>query len=183
MREVLSGQEDRLLSSPPPQGVPGLRQAIARHLYRFRGVRARPEQIVVGAGSETLIAFLVQLLGFLPPEPDGLSLVLAGLLCAVACVLLAVLTWPLYAFGQITSDVHAIKESGGQPGDASAGAGSQPVREAAARTLKNAKLCAVSYGTVTAVSPISRQCSSSASQRAVATPRPWQSHRTNRWSR
>ena len=63
MREVLSGQEDRLLSSPPPQGVPELRQAIARHLYRFRGVRARPEQIVVGAGSETLIAFLVQLLG------------------------------------------------------------------------------------------------------------------------
>ena len=63
MREVLSGQEDRLLSAPPPQGVPELRQAIARHLYRFRGVRARPEQIVVGAGSETLIGFLVQLLG------------------------------------------------------------------------------------------------------------------------
>ena len=81
--------------------------------------------------------FLVQLLGFLPPEPDGLSLVLAGLLCAVACVLLAVLTWPLYAFGQITSDVHAMKEGGGQPGAASAGAGSQPVREAAAPRPEN----------------------------------------------
>ena len=30
----------------------------------------------------------------------------------------------------------------------------QAVREAAARTLKNAKLCAVSYGTVTGVSPL-----------------------------
>ncbi len=63
MREVLSGQEDRLLSAPHPQGVPQLRQAIAGHLYRFRGIRAHPEQIVVGAGSETLIALLVQLLG------------------------------------------------------------------------------------------------------------------------
>ena len=63
MREVLSGQEDRLLSAPHPQGVPELRQAIAQHLYRFRGIRAHPDQIVVGAGSETLISFLVQLLG------------------------------------------------------------------------------------------------------------------------
>lgn len=63
MREVLSEQEDRLLSAPHPQGVPELRQAIAGHLYRFRGIRAHPDQIVVGAGSETLIALLVQLLG------------------------------------------------------------------------------------------------------------------------
>ena len=63
MREVLSGQEDRLLSTPHPQGVPQLRQAIAAHLYRFRGIRAHPDQIVVGAGSETLISLLVQLLG------------------------------------------------------------------------------------------------------------------------
>lgn len=63
MREVLSEQEDRLLSAPHPQGVPELRQAIAGHLYRFRGIRAHPDQIVVGAGSETLIGLLVQLLG------------------------------------------------------------------------------------------------------------------------
>ena len=63
MREVLSEQEDRLLSAPHPQGVPELRQAIAQHLYRFRGIRAHPDQIVVGAGSETLISLLVQLLG------------------------------------------------------------------------------------------------------------------------
>ena len=63
MREVLSEQESPLLASPHPQGVPELRRAIAEHLYRFRGIQAEPEQIVVGAGSETLIAFLVQLLG------------------------------------------------------------------------------------------------------------------------
>ena len=50
---------------------------------------------------------------------------------------LAVSTWPLYAFGQITSDVHAMKEGGGQPGAAPAGAGSQPVREAAAPRPEN----------------------------------------------
>ena len=63
MREVLSARADSLLASSHPQGVPELRRAIAEHLYRFRGIRAAPEQIVVGAGSETLLAFLVQLLG------------------------------------------------------------------------------------------------------------------------
>ena len=59
MREVLSARADSLLASSHPQGVPELRRAIAEHLYRFRGIRADPEQIVVGAGSETLLAFLV----------------------------------------------------------------------------------------------------------------------------
>lgn len=40
-----------------------LRRAIAEHLYRFRGIRADPEQIVVGAGSEYLTGLLIQLLG------------------------------------------------------------------------------------------------------------------------
>ena len=62
-REVLSQPEDTLLDSPHPQGVPALREAIAAHLYRFRGIRADPAQIVVGAGSEVLINLLVQLLG------------------------------------------------------------------------------------------------------------------------
>ena len=63
MREVLSQQEDTLLNTPHPQGVPELREAIAAHLYRFRGIRADPAQIVVGAGSEVLTSLLVQLLG------------------------------------------------------------------------------------------------------------------------
>ena len=63
MREVLSEQAAPLLASPHPQGLPALRRAIAEHLYRFRGIRADAEQIVVGAGSETMIGLLVQLLG------------------------------------------------------------------------------------------------------------------------
>ncbi|OUN18957.1 hypothetical protein B5G34_17760 [Flavonifractor sp. An82] len=63
MREVLSQQEDTLLNTPHPQGVPELREAIAAHLYRFRGIRADPAQIIVGAGSEVLTNLLVQLLG------------------------------------------------------------------------------------------------------------------------
>ena len=47
----------------PPNGVMELRQAISRHLYRFRGISAAPEQIVVGAGTEYLYNLLVQLLG------------------------------------------------------------------------------------------------------------------------
>lgn len=57
-------------SRPPPSWPPPTPRAslpcggpIAEHLYRFRGIRADAEQIVVGAGSETLIGLLVQLLG------------------------------------------------------------------------------------------------------------------------
>ena len=63
MREVLSQEDSALLASPPPQGVLELREAIVRYLYAFRGIRAKPEQIVVGAGSEYLTALLLQLLG------------------------------------------------------------------------------------------------------------------------
>ena len=85
------------------------------------------------------ILLLLQLVGFIPPEIDGVTLILSGLLGVLACVLLAVLTWPLYAFGQITSDVHAMKAGGGQlgAGAASAGADSQPARETAAPRPEN----------------------------------------------
>ena len=86
-----------------------------------------------------VILLLLQLVGLIPPEIDGVTLILGGLLGALACVLLAVFTWPLYAFGQITSDVHAMKEGGGQPGTgaASAAAASQPARETAAPRPEN----------------------------------------------
>lgn len=63
MREVLSQQDSDLLSSPPPQGVPELREAIVRYLHDFRGIQASAEQVVVGAGSEYLTSILLQLLG------------------------------------------------------------------------------------------------------------------------
>ena len=45
------------------EGADALRRAIAQHLYRFRGISAAPEQIVVGAGTEYLYNLIVQLLG------------------------------------------------------------------------------------------------------------------------
>ena len=63
MRKVLTDRGEDLLRSMPHNGVLELRQAIARHLYQFRGIAAKPEQIVVGAGTEYLYNLIVQLLG------------------------------------------------------------------------------------------------------------------------
>ena len=62
-RQVLSERGEELLRSVPHNGVLELRQAISRHLYRFRGMEVPPEQIVVGAGAEYLYNLIVQLLG------------------------------------------------------------------------------------------------------------------------
>lgn len=63
MRRVLTEQGEALLRATPHSGVAQLREAISRHLYRFRGISAAPEQIVVGAGTEYLYNLIVQLLG------------------------------------------------------------------------------------------------------------------------
>lgn len=63
MRRILTERGAELLQATPHNGVYPLRQAIARHLYQFRGISAAPEQIVVGAGTEYLYSVLIQLLG------------------------------------------------------------------------------------------------------------------------
>ena len=62
-REVLLDLGHTLLQPVPHQGLPALRQAIARHLAQFRGMRVRPEQIFIGAGTDFLYNLLIQLLG------------------------------------------------------------------------------------------------------------------------
>ena len=62
-RRILTERGAELLQATPHNGVYPLRQAIARHLYQFRGISAAPEQIVVGAGTEYLYNLIVQLLG------------------------------------------------------------------------------------------------------------------------
>ena len=62
-RRVLSERGEELLRAVPHSGAPALRQALARHLYRFRGMSVDPERIVVGAGTEYLYNLIVQLLG------------------------------------------------------------------------------------------------------------------------
>ena len=63
MRRVITEEGERLMRSLPHSGALPLRQALARHIYQFRGIAADPEQIVVGAGAEYLYLLLAQLLG------------------------------------------------------------------------------------------------------------------------
>ena len=50
------------MRSPSAQGRRELQEAIAEHLYHFRGCRWEPEQIVIGVGTEYLYGLLVQFL-------------------------------------------------------------------------------------------------------------------------
>lgn len=63
MRGVLSDFGDQLLKRSPNEGLPELRTEISRYLARSRGIQVRPEQIVIGAGSEYLYSSLIGLLG------------------------------------------------------------------------------------------------------------------------
>ena len=62
-REVILDYGKDLLSPMDPRGALALRQAIARNLSDFRGLRVDPENILVGAGTDFLYNLLMQLLG------------------------------------------------------------------------------------------------------------------------
>ncbi len=62
-REVMLDYGEALLLPMPNRGIPELRQAIAEHLAAFRGMRVRPENILIGAGTDFLYNLLIQLLG------------------------------------------------------------------------------------------------------------------------
>ena len=59
-----------------------------------------------------VLVLLLQLVGLIPSGFEPTSLMLGGLIGVVSALLLAVSTWPLYAFGQITADLHAIRKGG-----------------------------------------------------------------------
>ncbi len=63
MREVLSCGGSELLRRSPFNGERALRQAISDYLRQSRGISAEPQNIVVGAGTESLYSLLVQLFG------------------------------------------------------------------------------------------------------------------------
>ena len=60
---LTTADEHALISDTSAGGVLPLRQALARHLYQFRGLNIAPEQIIIGAGTQTLYNLIVQLLG------------------------------------------------------------------------------------------------------------------------
>ena len=62
-REIISGYKDKLMKISPAAGVFELRKAIADHLKSFRGLLVDPDQIIIGAGTEYLYSFIIELLG------------------------------------------------------------------------------------------------------------------------
>ena len=63
MRRVLSEYGEEIMVRPPNTGCPELREALCSYLARNRGIRVRPDQIVIGAGAEYLYGLVVELLG------------------------------------------------------------------------------------------------------------------------
>lgn len=61
VREVLSDYREQLLLRPPNAGTEELRSAISAHLRRYRGMNVKPEQMIIGSGSEYLYGLLAQL--------------------------------------------------------------------------------------------------------------------------
>ncbi|MDD3094301.1 MAG: GntR family transcriptional regulator, partial [Clostridia bacterium] len=64
VREILLKENQKnILRSAPSQGLYELREAISKHLYQFRGMDVKPDNIVIGSGTEYLYNLLIQLLG------------------------------------------------------------------------------------------------------------------------
>ena len=63
MRGVITDYNRRLLVKSPSKGVPELTEQICSYLALSRGLRVRPEQIVIGSGAEYLYSLVVQMLG------------------------------------------------------------------------------------------------------------------------
>ena len=63
-RRILSEDQAYLMQNSPSNGIPELRQAIANYLYAFRGMNVNPDNIIIGAGTETMYNILIQLLGY-----------------------------------------------------------------------------------------------------------------------
>ena len=59
-----------------------------------------------------VLLLAAQLVGLAPPQISPMPLLAGGLGAVLGALVLAVGTWPLYAFGQITKDLHAIREGG-----------------------------------------------------------------------
>lgn len=62
-RKVLSEYGDEITDRSPGYGCECLRSAIADYLYRYRGIKADTERIIVGAGAEYLYGLIINALG------------------------------------------------------------------------------------------------------------------------
>ncbi|HZG75127.1 MAG TPA: PLP-dependent aminotransferase family protein [Paenibacillus sp.] len=60
-QEVLTYTSDRNFGYDAPEGRPELRSAIAKYVYRARGVRCRPDQVIVTSGATQAITLVAKL--------------------------------------------------------------------------------------------------------------------------
>ncbi|MBQ4650066.1 MAG: PLP-dependent aminotransferase family protein [Firmicutes bacterium] len=60
--KVFNDYSRLLLFESDPQGEPALRYEISRYIYRFRGVNAHPDNIVIGAGTQQITSHLSRIL-------------------------------------------------------------------------------------------------------------------------
>ena len=60
----------------------------------------------------SLLLLLLQLVGLIPPYFSPMTLLVGGVGSILTALILAVGTWPLYAFGQMTADLHAMRREG-----------------------------------------------------------------------
>lgn len=63
VRRALAEYEGILYEKSPPGGLPALKEAIADYLARSRGIRVKPQNVVVGAGAEYLYTLIPLILG------------------------------------------------------------------------------------------------------------------------
>lgn len=63
MRKVLNSGDEKLLQRVGVKGIYELRRSIADYLREFRNMNVKPEQLVIGAGTESLYSMVVQFLG------------------------------------------------------------------------------------------------------------------------
>ena len=63
MRQVLNSRDEKLLRRTDVFGAVELRRAICRHLKAFRNMDVSENQVIIGAGTESLYSMLVQFLG------------------------------------------------------------------------------------------------------------------------
>lgn len=64
MREVINKNDAELMTVSPAGGIFELRSAICNYLKEFRDMNVRPEQVIIGAGTEYLYGLIIQLLGY-----------------------------------------------------------------------------------------------------------------------
>ena len=63
LRRVVSEKRERIFIKTSGKGCAALRNAISEYLFRYRGMYAPPQRIVIGSGSEQLYESIVKLLG------------------------------------------------------------------------------------------------------------------------